>query len=135
MTQCCSRSLGLRHRHALPCRPEDITGIDYLLLSHGHRDHLDEQSIKLLARQNPQMQVLCPLSMTKLLRGMAPALQVQEAGWWQQYDLGGNAAAGNHLLTRFPLAPPRPHRHEPRALGQLYDCATADKLLLLLRRQ
>ncbi|MFD1874691.1 MBL fold metallo-hydrolase [Hymenobacter bucti] len=81
-------SVGLRHRHALPCRPEDVRGIDYLLLSHGHRDHLDERSIKLLAQQNPTMQVLTSLGMGKLLGGMAPGLLVQEAGWWQQYDLG-----------------------------------------------
>ncbi|MBF9140692.1 MBL fold metallo-hydrolase [Hymenobacter properus] len=84
-------SLGLRHRHALPCPPEAIRSIDYLLLSHGHRDHLDEKSIKLLARQNPQMQVLTSLRMTPLLRGMATGLLVQEAGWWQQYDLGPDA--------------------------------------------
>ena len=81
-------SLGLRHRHALPCAPEAVQGIDYLLLSHGHRDHLDEQTIKTLARQNPQMRVLSSLRMGPLLRGMAPTLSVQEAGWWQQYDLG-----------------------------------------------
>ena len=84
-------SVGLRHRHAFPCPPEAIRSIDYLLLSHGHRDHLDERSIKLLARQNPQMQVLSSLRMTPLLRGIAPSLPVQEAGWWQQYDLGPNA--------------------------------------------
>jgi L-ascorbate metabolism protein UlaG (beta-lactamase superfamily) len=83
-------SLGLRPRHALPCRPEAITGIDYLLLSHGHRDHLDEKSLQLLARQNPQMQVLSSLKMAKLLHGMVPGLPVQEAGWWQQYDLPAN---------------------------------------------
>ncbi|RZK16328.1 MAG: hypothetical protein EOO56_20195 [Hymenobacter sp.] len=81
-------SIGLRHRHPLPCRPEDVRNIDYLLLSHGHRDHLDAQSIKLLARQNPQLQVLTSLNMAGLLRGLAPTLPVQEAGWWQQYDLG-----------------------------------------------
>ncbi|HEX8326739.1 MAG TPA: MBL fold metallo-hydrolase [Hymenobacter sp.] len=84
-------SLGLRRRHALPCRPEDLVGIDYLLLSHGHRDHLDEKSIQLLARQNPQLRVLSSLRMQPLLRGMAPGLVVQEAGWWQQYDLGPQA--------------------------------------------
>ena len=84
-------SFGLQRRHALPCRPEDLTGIDYLLLSHGHRDHLDESSMKLLARQNPQMQMLSSLSMAPLLRSMVPTLAVQEAGWWQQYDLGPNA--------------------------------------------
>ena len=81
-------SIGLRRRHALPCRPEDLTGINYLLLSHGHRDHLDEKSMQLLARQNPKAQVLTSLSMTPLLRSMAPGLAVQEAGWWQQYELG-----------------------------------------------
>jgi L-ascorbate metabolism protein UlaG (beta-lactamase superfamily) len=81
-------SLGVRRRHALPCPPEAIRGIDYLLLSHGHRDHLDEKSIKLLAAQNPQMQALSSLRMSPLLRGMAKNMQVQEAGWWQQYDLG-----------------------------------------------
>ena len=59
-----------------------------LLLSHGHRDHLDEKSVKLLAGQNPQMRALSSLRMGPLLRGMAPGLPVQEAGWWQQYDLG-----------------------------------------------
>ncbi|WP_151088930.1 MBL fold metallo-hydrolase [Hymenobacter baengnokdamensis] len=84
-------SLGLRHRHALPCRPEDVRNIDYLLLSHGHRDHLDEQSVRLVARQNPQLSVLSSLGMAKLVHSMAPALPVQEAGWWQQYDLGPDA--------------------------------------------
>jgi L-ascorbate metabolism protein UlaG (beta-lactamase superfamily) len=84
-------SLGLRHRHALPCQPQDVRNIDYLLLSHGHRDHLDEKSIKLLAQQNPQMKALSSLGVAGLLRGMAPALPVQEAGWWQQYDLGADA--------------------------------------------
>ena len=81
-------SPGLRRRHALPCPPEAIRSIDYLLLSHGHRDHLDAQSIKLLAGQNPQMRVLSSLRMAPLLRDLAPTLPVQEAGWWQQYDLG-----------------------------------------------
>jgi L-ascorbate metabolism protein UlaG (beta-lactamase superfamily) len=84
-------SLGLRHRHALPCQPQDVRNIDYLLLSHGHRDHLDERSIKLLAQQNPRMKVLSSLGVAGLVRGMAPALPVQEAGWWQQYDLGADA--------------------------------------------
>ena len=85
-------SLGLRHRHALPCAPEAIQNIDFLLLSHGHRDHLDEKSLKLLARQNPQMQVLSSLRMGPLLHEIvAPTLPVQEAGWWQQYNLGPNS--------------------------------------------
>lgn len=81
----------LRRRHPLPCRPQDIVGIDYLLLSHGHRDHLDEQSVKLLAAQNPQLQVLSSLRMGPVVQGMAPGLPVQEAGWWQQFALPAQA--------------------------------------------
>ena len=81
-------SLGLRHRHPLPCRPEDVRNIDYLLLSHLHRDHADEATLKIIARQNPTMQALGPLGAARLLRSWAPALPVQEAGWWQQFDLG-----------------------------------------------
>ncbi|OGX83968.1 MBL fold metallo-hydrolase [Hymenobacter coccineus] len=84
-------SVGLRHRHPLPCAPEAIQNIDFLLLSHGHRDHLDERSIKLLAEQNRLMQVLGPLGVGPVLRGMAPGLPVQEAGWWQQFDVGPGA--------------------------------------------
>ncbi|WP_236705005.1 MBL fold metallo-hydrolase [Hymenobacter sp. AT01-02] len=84
-------SLGLRRRHALPCRLEDLTGIDYLLLSHGHRDHLDEKSVQLVARQNPLLRAFGPLGMAGLVRGMAKLLPVQEAGWWQQFDLGADA--------------------------------------------
>jgi L-ascorbate metabolism protein UlaG (beta-lactamase superfamily) len=104
-------SLGLRHRHALPCRPEEVRNIDYLLLSHGHRDHLDEKSIKLLAQQNPQLKVLSSLGMAGLLRGMAPSLPVQEAGWWQQYDLGPDAPFEIYYL-------PASHWHR-RGLGDL----------------
>ncbi|WP_400191844.1 MBL fold metallo-hydrolase [Hymenobacter sp. B81] len=78
----------MRRRHALPCAPHDLTGLDLLLLSHGHRDHLDEKSLRLLARQNPQAQVLGPLGVANVLRGVTGALPVQQAGWWQQFDLG-----------------------------------------------
>jgi L-ascorbate metabolism protein UlaG (beta-lactamase superfamily) len=80
-------SLGLARRHALPCLPEDLKNIDFLLLSHGHRDHLDEASVKLVAKQNPNLEILAPLAMTQLLRGMAPKARIQEAGWWQEYAI------------------------------------------------
>ena len=81
-------SFGLKRRHALPCRPEDLTNIDFLLLSHGHRDHMDEQSIRLLAKQNPAMQVLTGLRNGSVFKPWLTPYQrghSQEAGWWQQY--------------------------------------------------
>ncbi|KUG09672.1 MBL fold metallo-hydrolase [Solirubrum puertoriconensis] len=102
----------IKRRHALPCAPTDLTGINYLLLSHGHRDHLDDDSIRLLARQNPKMQVLGPLGAAKLLKrtaGMLPP--TQEAGWWQQFDLGPDAPIEVFYL-------PAAHWHR-RGIGDL----------------
>ena len=84
-------SVGLRRRHALPCAPEALVGLDYLLLSHGHRDHLDAASLQLLARQNPALRVFSALGTKSLLASIVPGLPVQEAGWWQQFDLGPDA--------------------------------------------
>jgi L-ascorbate metabolism protein UlaG (beta-lactamase superfamily) len=77
----------LKRRHPLPCSVTDIRNIDYLVLSHGHRDHLDEKSIQALAKNNPLVKALCPLTMGPLLHQMAPGLVYQEAGWYQQYNL------------------------------------------------
>jgi L-ascorbate metabolism protein UlaG (beta-lactamase superfamily) len=101
----------IKRRHPLPCQPEDLTGIDLILLSHGHRDHLDEKSLRLLARQNPQARIFGPLRVTKLLEGVTGNLPVQEAGWWQQLYLGPNAS-----LEIFYL--PAAHWHR-RGIGDL----------------
>ena len=88
-------SFGLQHRHALPCRAEDVQNIDYLLLSHGHRDHADARTLKIIARQNPRMTILSSLRMDALVQSLVPGLPapVQEAGWWQQYRLSPAHAA------------------------------------------
>ena len=71
----------------LPVAPERLRGIDYLLLSHGHMDHCDEQSLRLLARQNPGMQVLTGLRMGALIAPWMPDMPVREAGWYQSYAM------------------------------------------------
>lgn len=77
----------IKRKTALPCPPETFHHIDYLLLSHGHRDHLDKKSLKLIYRQNPQVKAFGPLAMGKLLHEMVPGLPFQEAGWFQQFQL------------------------------------------------
>ncbi|WP_310395145.1 MBL fold metallo-hydrolase [Hymenobacter sp.] len=130
-------SVGLRHRHPLPCQPENLIGIDFLLLSHGHRDHLDEQSIRMLTRQNRGMQVLTPLRMKPLLSSMAPHVAVQEAGWWQQYQIDweniGWAEPGKPLVDIYFLPAAHWHRRglldTNRVLWGSFLIRSADKLL------
>ncbi len=88
----------LWRRHPLPCSPGDIRHIDYLALSHGHRDHLDEQSIKIIVKNNPQVKAIIPLAMGTLLHKMAPGITYQEAGWYQQYSLPENLGVTVYYL-------------------------------------
>ena len=77
----------IQRRVALPCPPSQLQDINYMLLSHGHRDHLDEKSVKTLFNYNPGMKAMIPLRAGEILRGIARELPYQEAGWYQQYDL------------------------------------------------
>ena len=74
----------------LPLEPEQIKGVDYVLLSHGHMDHVDKESLQLLA-QNNNFTLLAPLRLPDLVRGWLPDLKAQEAGWYQEFDLPGDA--------------------------------------------
>ncbi|WP_347158131.1 MBL fold metallo-hydrolase [Pontibacter chitinilyticus] len=77
----------MKRRVELPCPPEQLQQIDFLLLSHGHRDHLDKDSIRTVFEHNPQLKALGPLRVGEILRGISPQLPYQEAGWYQRFDL------------------------------------------------
>jgi L-ascorbate metabolism protein UlaG (beta-lactamase superfamily) len=68
----------------LPIEPNKLTNIDYILISHAHYDHCDKSSIKLLAANNPNAQILCGLNLDKLI-GKWVVNSIQSAGWYQQY--------------------------------------------------
>lgn len=72
----------------LPFHPDNVTGIDYMLLSHGHFDHCDKKTIRSLASLNPTMKVFAPLKMNQVLLPMNRNIAVQEAGWYQAFNLG-----------------------------------------------
>jgi L-ascorbate metabolism protein UlaG (beta-lactamase superfamily) len=72
----------------LPCHPESLVNIDYILLSHNHRDHIDEKSIKFLCKQNPNAIILTGLQTGTLLRKWKVKNEIIEAGWYQSYGLG-----------------------------------------------
>ncbi|WP_377488009.1 MBL fold metallo-hydrolase [Pontibacter toksunensis] len=77
----------LPRRVGLPCPPEQLRNISFLLLSHGHRDHLDKKSIRAVFESNPQLKALIPLRAGDILRAVNPHLPYQEAGWYQKFDL------------------------------------------------
>lgn len=62
-----------------------LTNLDYILLSHDHRDHLDEKSLKIISNQNPEVRYLTGLGMKELVHDFTRSELIQEAGWYQQY--------------------------------------------------
>lgn len=76
----------LKKETRLPFDPEQATGIDYILVSHDHRDHCDKKTLEFLADKNPKAIVLTGLEMKPLLSSWMPGLEIQEAGWYQQYQ-------------------------------------------------
>lgn len=81
----------------LPCKASDFENIDYVLLSHAHRDHCDASSLKQLAAKN-NFTLLTSLNTGKLVSGWISNLKFQEAGWYQQYDL----PQANFSITYLP---------------------------------
>lgn len=70
----------------LPCSPDDFKNIDYVLLSHAHRDHCDSSSLQKLASHN-NFSLLTSLGTGELVAGWMDDLHFQEAGWYQQFEL------------------------------------------------
>ncbi len=81
---CLESPLFVKRLAALPCGIEDIRNVDYLLVSHSHRDHLDEDSIKKINFKKTT--ALLPLKMGEIIKGWKKGLSVQEAGWYQVYN-------------------------------------------------
>ncbi len=77
----------LKRNSALPIIPEQIREVDYILISHDHRDHCDESTLRLLGSILPEAKILTGLNMTSLLQPWLPKNTIQEAGWFQSYDL------------------------------------------------
>lgn len=71
----------------LPCDVAALKQIDYILLSHNHRDHADKKSMQHLCALNPSAIILTGLNIAPLLRSWKITNPIIEAGWYQQYQL------------------------------------------------
>ncbi len=69
----------VRRRSQFPANTDIFTGIDYLLISHDHFDHLDKQSVGCLLKSNPQMKLFCGLGTGELIKSWFPEIEMVEA--------------------------------------------------------
>jgi L-ascorbate metabolism protein UlaG (beta-lactamase superfamily) len=73
----------------LPTPIEKIKQVDYVLITHDHRDHADETSVKAVAQKFPDAKFLVGLGMKDLLKDWTGGTErIQTAGWYQQFNLG-----------------------------------------------
>jgi L-ascorbate metabolism protein UlaG (beta-lactamase superfamily) len=81
-------NLSILKRHTpLPMHVADLKGIDYILLSHNHRDHCDKKSLQQITALNPSATILTGLAIAPLLRSWKISNPIVEAGWYQRYAL------------------------------------------------
>jgi L-ascorbate metabolism protein UlaG (beta-lactamase superfamily) len=69
----------------MPLNPEQFKDLDYILVSHNHRDHCDKKTLKLLAKNNPNTTYLTSLRLDKYIRRWTKSENIQTAGWYQTY--------------------------------------------------
>jgi L-ascorbate metabolism protein UlaG (beta-lactamase superfamily) len=81
-----SPSLVMKRLSKLPIDVKNLSNLDLILLSHDHRDHADEASMRLLATQNPSVQYLTGLKVDELLKSWTASKNIQKAGWYQQFE-------------------------------------------------
>jgi len=75
----------LKRYTKVPFHISELNNVDYLLLSHNHRDHLDKKSVIQICKQNPNAIILTGLQIGKILKRWAIQNEIQEAGWYQQF--------------------------------------------------
>ncbi len=80
-------NLFLKRQSELPLSLEQIESVDYILISHDHRDHCDENSISKIGAAFPNAKFLVGLSMKDLVGSWLPDHDIQEAGWFQYFSV------------------------------------------------
>lgn len=70
---------------------EMIPTVDYVLLSHDHRDHMDENTLRSIAQRFPKAAMMAGLGSEDVLTEWAtPTNRIQTAGWFQQFETDGD---------------------------------------------
>lgn len=99
------RHIGPRRVTAPGIAFDDLPPIDMVVLSHGHYDHLDLETLRRLhARHDPIMAM--PLGNDRIIRRVIPNARCVTADWWDRRDLGQGVSAtltpAHHWSNRWP---------------------------------
>lgn len=78
---------GPRRRHAPGVALGALPPIDIVLLSHDHYDHLDDPSVRAIARRHPDALWCAPLGVAAALRARGVG-HIAELDWWESFSHG-----------------------------------------------
>lgn len=88
LTDPCFSDIPLKKRLSpAPFHIRELGVIDYLLVSHGHHDHLDAKTLRTAG--SSIREALLPLNMGRIVRRANRQIATQEAGWYQRYETKG----------------------------------------------
>lgn len=80
--------IGPKRFHPPPLALEQLTGIDAVVISHDHYDHLDMATVRQLAQGGTQFYVGLGIG-AHLERWGVARTQIHEMAWWEQADVRG----------------------------------------------
>ncbi|KAJ2699946.1 Protein-lysine N-methyltransferase efm4 [Coemansia sp. IMI 209128] len=96
--------LGPKRYTEAPCQVEDLPkGIDFLVLSHNHHDHMDWDTLRKIAARYPGIQVFAPLGNGPILKAAGFAF-VNLMDWWQETSTPMLGKDG-HFQYKFSCTP------------------------------
>ena len=75
----------------VPSPLEKLAAVDYILLSHDHRDHTDETTLRAVTKKFPDATILAGLRMDDILNEWkTPSNRLMTAGWYQEFRTGND---------------------------------------------
>ncbi|RME99809.1 MAG: MBL fold metallo-hydrolase [Bacteroidetes bacterium] len=83
-----------------PFRTSAIPHLDYILISHDHRDHCDQTTLKDLLTNNSILKILAPLGMEQTIQDWIGDTTLETAGWFQQYQQASTEPQLTFMPTR-----------------------------------
>lgn len=127
----------------IPYNPNELTGVDWVLITHEHMDHCDPHTLPILAEASPKARFMGPLAVRKQLADWGISEErIQEA------SLEPYALSDNFKVRSVPAAHPKlrlAQDNQPHTVGYLFqyknktlylagDTAVCDELINELKQ-